>query len=152
MSPGKISRRIAADRLAWIERMLLEIRRLPLDTIEAFLGDSRNVFTAESCLRTSLEALFDLGRHILAKRFGAGVTEYKEIAFELERREVLNADDGMLLKVLAGYRNRMVHFYHEITPKELYEICRGNLGDIQRVKEAFVSWINAHPDFLDDML
>jgi uncharacterized protein YutE (UPF0331/DUF86 family) len=152
MSPGKISRRIAADRLAWIDRMLLEIRNLPLSKIDVFLGDSRNVFTAESCLRTSLEGLFDLGRHILAKCFGAGVTEYKEIAFELERREVLGADEAKLLKALAGYRNRMVHFYHEITPKELYEICIGELGDIQRVKEAFIRWIHVHPECVDEML
>lgn len=24
------------------------------------------------------------------------------------------------MRVLAGYRNRMVHFYHEMTPEELY--------------------------------
>jgi uncharacterized protein YutE (UPF0331/DUF86 family) len=78
MSPGKISRRIAADRLAWIDRMLL--------------------------------------------------------------------------KILAGYRNRMVHFYHEVTPRELYEICKNELGDIQKVKEAFASWIHAHPDYVNDAL
>lgn len=152
MSPGKVSRRIAADRLAWIDRMLKEIRNLPLDSMETFLGDSRNVFTAESCLRTSLEALFDLGRHILAKGFGAGVTEYKEIAFELERHGVLGAEKAVLLKVLAGYRNRMVHFYHEITSKELYEICTSQLGDIQGVKESLLEWIHAHPDHIDETL
>ena len=35
MSPGKISRRIAADRLAWIDRMLLEIRNRVDRLIEA---------------------------------------------------------------------------------------------------------------------
>ena len=35
---------------------------------------------ADSCLRRSLEALFDIGRHILAKGYARGVTEYKEIA------------------------------------------------------------------------
>jgi uncharacterized protein YutE (UPF0331/DUF86 family) len=152
VSPGKVSRRIAADRLSWIDRMLKEIRNLPLDSMEAFLGDSRNVFTAESCLRTSLEALFDLGRHILAKGFGTGVTEYKEIAFELERQDVLDADEALLLKVLAGYRNRMVHFYHEITSKELYEICTRQLGDIQRVKEGLLKWIRAHSEHMDETL
>jgi uncharacterized protein YutE (UPF0331/DUF86 family) len=152
VSPGKVSRRIAADRLSWIDRMLKEIRNLPLDSMEAFLGDSRNVFTAESCLRTSLEALFDLGRHILAKGFGTGVTEYKEIAFELERQDVLDADEALLLKVLAGYRNRMVHFYHEITSKELYEICTRQLGDIQQVKEGLLKWIRAHSEHMDETL
>jgi uncharacterized protein YutE (UPF0331/DUF86 family) len=152
MSPGKVSRRITADRLAWIERMLNEIQGLPLASLDTFLGDSRNVFTAESCLRTSLEALFDLGRHILAKSFGIGVTEYKEIAFELERKGVLNADEASLLKILAGYRNRMVHFYHKITSKELYEICTVELGDVHRAKEALLRWIQSHPEHTDEIL
>jgi len=152
MSPGKVSKRIAADRLAWIERMLEEIKRLPLGSLEVFLADSRNVFAAESCLRTSLEALFDLGRHILAKRFGVGVTEYKEIAFELERQGVLDAEKADLLKVLAGYRNRMVHFYHEIKPKELYEICTTELQDVQKAKAAFHDWIRANSEHVDEAL
>lgn len=152
MSPGKVSRRITADRLAWIDRMLKEVQSLPLGSIESFLGDSRNVFTAESCLRTSLEALFDLGRHILAKCFETGVSEYKEIAFELERQGVLDADKALLLKVLAGYRNRMVHFYHEVTSKELYEICTTKLGDIRSTRESLLKWIRAHPEHMDETL
>jgi hypothetical protein len=35
-------------------------------------------------LRRSLEALMDLGRHIVAKGFGRGVTEYREIESVLE--------------------------------------------------------------------
>ena len=151
MSPGKVSRRIAADRLAWIDHMLKEIRSLPLDSIEAFLGDSRNLYAAESCLRTSLEALFDLGRHILAKSFGIGVTEYKEIALELERQGI-DPENALLMKILAGYRNKMVHFYHEITAKELYEICTRELQDVQQSKEAFLKWIHAHPEHMNENL
>ncbi len=76
MTPGQISRRVAADRIAWVEAMLNEIRTLPLDDRQEFFSDTRNVWTAESCLRRGLEALLDLGRHILAKAFGLGVSEY----------------------------------------------------------------------------
>ena len=85
MMPGKISKRVVSDRLAWIDRMLGEIRSLPLGSQSAFMEDSRNIWAAESCLRRALEALFDLGRHIAAKGFGEAVTEYKEIAVTLNR-------------------------------------------------------------------
>jgi hypothetical protein len=87
-------------------------RSLPLGDQQKFFSDTRNVWTAEACLRRGLEALFDLGRHILAKGFGKGVTEYKEIAAELKVQGVLSQDDAELLRTLAGYRNRLVHFYH----------------------------------------
>ena len=63
MTPGKVSRRILIDRMAWIDQMLAEIQKLPLESYEAFTSDSRNVWAAESCLRRALEAIMDLGRH-----------------------------------------------------------------------------------------
>jgi hypothetical protein len=60
MSPSKVSRRIVLDRIAWVDRMLREIRSLPLADRAAFLAESRNVWAAESCLRRAIEALFDI--------------------------------------------------------------------------------------------
>ncbi len=128
MLPGKISKRVVSDRLAWVDRMLSEIRALPLDSKTVFMQDSRNVWAAESCLRRALEALFDRGRHIAAKGFGEAVTEYKEIAATLKRRDVISNDDLTLMQKLAGYRNRLVHFYHDVSADELYEICSAHLG------------------------
>ena len=84
MVPGKISKRVVSDRLAWVDRMLSEIRALPLESKPEFMGDTRNIWAAESCLRRALEALFDMGRHIAAKGFAEAVTEYKDICNHLE--------------------------------------------------------------------
>ena len=97
MLPGKISKRVVSDRLAWVERMLNEIRALPLESKSVFMQDSRNVWAAESCLRRSLEALFDMGRHIAAKGFGDPVTEYREIAAALKRHAVISNSEMVLM-------------------------------------------------------
>ncbi len=152
MTPGTISKRVVSDRLEWIERMIGEIRALPLADQDSFLGDYRNIGTAESCLRRSLEALLDLGRHILAKGFGSGVSEYKEIAVALKEQGVLSEAEAGLLRELAGYRNRLVHFYHEVEPNELYEICSFKLVDVERIAGACRDWLKGHPDHLDESL
>lgn len=152
MTPGKLSKRVVGDRLSWIERMLCDIRALPLEDREAFLADKRNVGMAESCLRRALEALLDLGRHILAKGFGLGVSEYKEIASKLGEQSVLSQEEARLLRVLAGYRNRMVHFYHEVGPDELYEVCAHELGDVEHIAEAYRQWLKEHEEWLDKTL
>ena len=82
----------------------------------------RDAYSAESCLRRAQEALLDLGRHLLAKIFGEAVAEYKRIAEELDRRQVLAPEAAHRLRVLAGYRNRMVHLHHDVTKEELYSI------------------------------
>ena len=152
MTPGRLSKRVVGDRLSWIERMIHEIRALPLEDRAAFFADRRNVWAAESCLRRALEALLDLGRHVLAKGFGQGVSEYKEIAPRLEEQGVLSQEEAKLLRVLAGYRNRLVHFYHEIGPDELYEVCAHDLMDVERIAEAFRTWLREHKEWLDETL
>ena len=152
MSPGKISKRVVGDRVASVEKMVSEIRSLPFTTYEEFMEDKRNVWAAESCLRRALEALFDIGRHILAKAFGKGVSEYKEIANELGEVGVLSDNDLELLRTLGGYRNRLVHFYHEVSAQELFGICKNELDDLLRIKRAYVQWIKKNPNKVDETL
>lgn len=152
MSPTKISKRIVSDRLDWIDKMLAEISKLPLTGYEDFARDSRNIWAAESCLRRCLEALMDLGRHILAKGFAMGVSEYKEIAAGLSDSGVLTKPEGAGFRILAGYRNRMVHFYHEISNEELYEICSSQLSDIRSISAALRKWIKNNPSIMDEIL
>lgn len=125
---------------------------MPLDSLESFQSDSRNVWTAESCLRRSLEALLDVGRHLIAKVAGTGVVEYKAVGRGLGEHGVLDKETAALLVKLAGYRNRMVHFYHEVTSAELFGICANELHDVERIRAAYVQWMRRHPELIDDDL
>ena len=63
MTPSRISASVVAERIAWIGAMLAGVRALPLDSIESFDVDPRNLAASESYVRRALEALLDLGRH-----------------------------------------------------------------------------------------
>jgi uncharacterized protein YutE (UPF0331/DUF86 family) len=152
MTPDHISKRIVVDRLDLIDRLLREIRALPFGDRQSFFVDQRNIWAAESCLRRSLEALFDLGRHILAKGYGLGVSEYKEIAIRLHDQGILLDKEAKMMQILAGYQNRLVHFYHEVSAEELYEICANRLGDRELIQDAYRAWLRKHPDKLDSAL
>jgi len=132
--------------------LLREIRSLPLGDQTLFFADRRNLWSAESCLRRSLEALFDVGRHILAKGYGSGVSEYKEIALRLQEKAALTETEAELFTVLAGYRNRLVHFYHEVSAQELFEICSNQLGDLELIQNAYRRWMKEHPERVDSNL
>jgi len=127
--------KLIEDRLGFIIKSISKLKKLSSLTDEDFLEDDRPA-VAESYLRRSLEAIFDIGRHIIAKSAGKGLVEYKEIAIALGQIEVITNQLAERLKLMAGYRNRLVHFYHEVTEKELYLIVKNNLSDIESfVKE-----------------
>jgi uncharacterized protein YutE (UPF0331/DUF86 family) len=152
MTPNRLRAKIIAERSDWITEMITRLRSLPLETSEIFQTDRRNSAAAESYLRRSLEALFDLGRHILAKGFGQAVSEYKEIARVLVQRGVLSEEEGKILFTIAGYRNRMVHFYQEISNQELYEICTNDLNDVETLLSSILKWVKDHSELVDQGL
>ena len=146
MTPGHISRVVVADKVAVVRRMLDGTRSLPLDSLADFTADPRMVAAADSYLRRALEALLDLARHVLAKGFGRAPAEYAEVARQLGEVGVIDVPLAARLGIMARYRNRMVHFYDEITDPELFAIVTGELGDVETVMSAITAWLAAHPD------
>jgi len=132
------------DLLRFIESCLEELKPFTSMREEDFFSDKKNPPYVESYLRRSLEAVFDIGRHILAKICGFKEIEYKAIASELCQRGVVTKELSDVLYTMAGYRNRMVHFYREITPQELYLIIKENLKDLKRFVKEIGSFIEAY--------
>ena len=53
---------------------------------------------------------------------------------------------------IAGYRNRLVHFYEEMSKNELYEICSSQLADVRSLLDALLQWVRRHPELIDTEL
>jgi len=118
--------------IRFIESCYQELKPFSAMGEKEFFSDKKNPPFVESYLRRSLEAVFDIGRHILSKTSGFKEIEYKTIAKELGSNGVVTKELSDVLITMAGYRNRMVHFYREVTPQELYQIAKDNLKDIER--------------------
>ena len=149
MTPTYIARRVIVECLSVLDRMLRQIQRLPLHDEGSFFADSRNVHTAESCLRRALESLFDIGRHILSKGFGLPAGTYRDVAKLLAEQGVLDEEEEELPRQMAGYRNRLIHRYHEDSDAELYRTCVERFGDLTTVRVAFQRWILDNPQKID---
>jgi len=134
------------ELLRFIETCLQELKPFTTMGKDAFLSDTKNPPFVESYLRRGLEAVFDIGRHILAKTYGFKEIEYKVIAKELGARGVITKELSEILYVMAGYRNRMVHFYREITPEELYQIVVNNLKDFDTFITEIAAFVRAYEE------
>ena len=52
--------------------------------------------------------------------FAEVAAEYKEIGTKLVKVGILSQEQESRLRQLAGYRDRLVHFHHEVSTGELY--------------------------------
>jgi len=132
MTPGRVDLKVVGDRLRAVRRMVEQLRALPAGSLEQFRADFRNTAAAESLLRRAIESLLDVARHLLAKGHGVGALEYREIAREsAERGLVANPALRARFLEIAGFRNRLTHFYQEVTAEELHTILVREIGDLE---------------------
>ena len=150
MTAGRVNRAVVADRVALIRRLLDETGMLPLDDLGDFTRDPRMVAAGESYLRRGLEALLDIARHVLARGFARGPSEYSEVARQLGDVGIVSREQSERLVLMARYRNRLVHGYDEVTARELYELLARRLDDIEEMVTAVTTWMAEHPDRVSD--
>ena len=137
--------KLIEDRLGLINRSIIRLKNLSSLQEETFLdGDTPAI--AESYIRRSLEAIFDVGRHITARTAGKGIVEYREVASALGSAGVVTKGLSERLKLMAGYRNRLIHFYHEVSDKELFLIVNNNISDMEDFVKEIKTFIEKYKE------
>ncbi|MCD6521726.1 DUF86 domain-containing protein [Candidatus Calescamantes bacterium] len=138
-----VNQELIFARLEEILRDIEELRCFQKISLEEFKR-GKNFAIAEHYLRRALEAIFDIGSHILSRIPGVRPSSYKEIALLLGENEIVKEEFARdkLLK-MAGYRNRLVHFYLEVKKDELYSIIKNNLSDIEEFCKFIKSFLTS---------
>lgn len=129
MSPLKLEKDTIVRRVNGIQAELAELQKLGEQQFEEFSsGDGYKL--AEYHLHHALEGVFHISAHILSRIPGGQVAEYKEMAKKLGEFHLIDKNFAETKLVqMAKYRNRIVHFYAEIKPEELYDIIHKDIGD-----------------------
>lgn len=135
--------KLIEDRIGFVNKAVAKLKKIASLSEGIFLGGDEPA-VAESYIRRALEAMFDIGRHITAKSAGKGIVEYKEIATSLHNMGVITKEHSEKLKLMAGYRNRLVHFYHEITDKELFSLLQNNITDMEEFVREIKNFIEKY--------
>lgn len=134
-------------RIDGITKDIKKLRVLAALSREMFYDMQENYYdTAKLRLREALEGVFNIGAHILSRIEGGRATEYREIARKLGEYGIVEKEFAdTKLSHMAGYRNRLTHFYAEITPGELYDILNNNLEDFETFLSA-IKLVLKHPE------
>lgn len=129
------------ERIDIIESSYKSLSRFRSLSREEFRKDQDNFRIAFYDIHTALEAVLDIGAHILSRIPGRRTASYKDIALFLGEEGVIPEDfcEHKLLE-MAGYCNRLVHFYNRINRDEIYGIIKNNLDDFNE----YISYIKKY--------
>lgn len=120
------------SRIGEIRESVTRLAEFRDSSLELFLSDRDKYAIAEHHLRRALEAALDISRHILAKMGKRRPQEYVECFEFLGQENIIPSDFAKQIRGMAGYRNRLVHLYWEVTAKELFELIQNRLEDFEK--------------------
>ncbi len=96
---------------------------------DEFLSDFRNIESAKHLLQVSIEAMIDIANHIIARKKLDRPESYGHSFKILNERGIITDINLENLMMMAKFRNRVVHIYNDLDPKEIYRILKQNLAD-----------------------
>ena len=136
-----LNRLLIMERLNIIRTSVKRLKVLAEMPKEEFCTNEDAIDVAENRLRRALEALFDLGRHLLVKS-GTGIpSDYRSVIRMLHENRILPEDYANKIAGMAGYRNRLIHDYNKVTPEELYHILQTRLNDLELFCQYVVDYV-----------
>jgi len=124
------------NALAGVETNVKELEVFAKMDETDFAADKKNYGLAEHHLRRALEGILTIGTHILS-RLPVKTKDYQEIIISLGEQGIIPKDFAENNRRLAGYRNRLVHVYWEVSAKELHEVIQRHLPDLGQFCEYF---------------
>jgi uncharacterized protein YutE (UPF0331/DUF86 family) len=124
-----IEKDVVLKRANGIENELVELKKLAEFSFEEFKTE-KGFELGQYHLHRALEGVFNISAHILSRIPGGMATKYRDMAQNLGKYRIIDRRfaETKLIE-MANYRNRLVHFYAEVTPKEIYRIIKKDLGD-----------------------
>lgn len=128
-------------KLEKIRTNVIKLRELGRLSFTVFSKDIEHTATAERLLQTAIEAMLDVGNHLIASEGWEAPLEYRDVFLTLGRRRVLSAGDGDRYVAMVGLRNRLVHAYDEIDFRKIHAMLRRDLGDFERYAKAILRYV-----------
>jgi uncharacterized protein YutE (UPF0331/DUF86 family) len=127
-----VDREVVGARLSVLEenlRLLDQFAQLDLAT---YLADPRNYGAAERFLQLSIEAIFDIGTHLISALALPRPLVYGEILPALAQAGVISQETLDELANLAGFRNLLVHEYVRLDRTRVHAFLTTHLTGLHR--------------------
>jgi uncharacterized protein YutE (UPF0331/DUF86 family) len=124
-----------------IEGYVTELRRADDITHSKFIGDIRSQRFVERTLQIAVEACMDVAHHVISDEQWREPANYADAFMVLAENGVLRTEDAQRYRLMAQFRNKIVHYYEKVDPEQVFAILTNHLNDFTDYVAAVRAWI-----------
>lgn len=128
-------------RLQKVDEYIAVLRHLQHYDWDTFSADPERYGSAERFLHLAIEAMNDIGSHIVADLQLGTVESYRDIPDILVKHGHIPPALGRRWVQMIGFRNVLVHDYLDIDRRIVYQVLHENLEDITQLHRYFAKWL-----------
>ena len=131
------------NKIRYVKDNLEKLKELQQESKQDFLNDYLKYDTAKYNLQVSIEALIDIGNHIISRENFKFPDTNADTFKILKEENIISKNKLKAFIAMAKFRNMVVHLYDKIDEKEIYDILQNHLDDfeyfIQRIVEIYLT-------------
>ena len=128
-------------RLRLLDEYRATLYQLQGCTLDEFVSDPKNFGSAERFMQIAIEALIDLGNHVIAEQGLGMVDAYSDIPTILAEHGYITPELSATWIKMIGFRNLLVHDYADIDRAKVYDVLQNRLGDIEALQKVFAQFL-----------
>ena len=132
--------------LSNIEGYLTDLRNADDISHEKFLVDIRSQRFVERTLQIAVEACMDVAHHLISDEKWREPSTYADTFVVLAENGVLTPEDATRYRLMAQFRNKVVHYYEKVDPEQVFAIFKGHLDDFTKYVESIRIWLRSSED------
>ena len=140
MSP--LDKESIQSKVARIRLNLVELRKLAKIPLKEYMSSIQHTAVAERLLQISIEAMLDIGSHIIAEEGLGEPLEYRNVFMILSQARILPRNKEKQFLNMVGLRKRIVHLYEDMDHKKIHQFLKRDLADFETFVEIIAHYIS----------
>lgn len=136
-----VNAELVRKRLIRLEESISILSRISKYSFDEFVADPERYGSAERFLQVSIEAVNDLGNHVVSDLGLGEINWQSDIPRLLLTHGYITADLSQLWIKMIGFRNILVHEYMDVDRRLVYDVLQNNLVDLRKLMTVFTRWI-----------
>jgi len=124
-----------------IDSYVTDLRNAGDISHERFLADIRSQRFVERTLQIAVEACMDVAHHVISDEKWREPATYADAFAVLAEHGVLGQEDVSRYRLMAQFRNKVVHYYEKVDPEQVFAIFKGRLADFTDFAATIRRWL-----------
>lgn len=140
--PDKETEIIIRERIKKLDEVVAQLKKLRQLSKRKFFAGKTVQYAAMYAMVIGIEAICDMGNHILAKYFNRAAETYKDVILLLGEEGVIPKNFAQKSSKMTDFRNVLIHVYLEVDEKKVFE-------NLQKAPEEFTKFSRYFLQFLE---